>query len=324
MHKLNNSSGMKVCFVDHGASIQSIEIPVSNGYLDVLLGYDSYKSYLSDPYYLGATLGRFAGRIRGGIFPFNQGKIKLSTGMDGKHCLHGGLNGLSSRIWSLDKNSDNNSITFRTISEEGDQGFPGELDVCVCYSLKGNALIINLSAISSSDTILNLSNHAYFNLSGKGSITDHEVLINADFYTPIDNELIPTGEIFPVKDTKFDFRKFSSISSRLEGSFKGFDHNFVLNKKLEKFLEVDGLIAEYAASAFCLNTGISLNVYTTQPGLQFYTGQGLSDPFVPLGGFCFEAQGFPNSPNEVSFPSSNLRAGDLYNEIIIYQFDFED
>jgi len=324
-HELTNTTGMQVVLVDQGAAIQAIRIPVAGEHVETVLGYDDTEQYKSDPYYAGATLGRFAGRIRDGEFPLHDRVVRVYTNENGgRHCLHGGPAGLHTKQWDLDDDPDQRSAVFRCQSEDGDQGFPGTLDVRVRYSLEDMSLILDLTAVSTADTVVNLSNHAYFNLAGNGSIHRHAVSVNADAYTPIDDDLIPTGEVHQVAGTVFDLRKESQLGQRLQAQSAGFDHNFALNKVGTESLEVDGLVAELGASAFCADTGIRLSVLTTQPGMQFYTGQNLSAPFAPFQALCFEAQGYPNAPNEPAFPSTMLRAGELYRQIIVYKFEIAD
>lgn len=308
--------------MDHGAAIQSIRVPGCAGLVDAVLGYEDPESYRSDPYFLGATVGRYANRIRAGAFELNGQRIVLNNDDDPpSHVLHGGPGGLSSRTWRARQEADADAAVFDYRSSDGEEGFPGALDVSVRYSIKRTALVIELSAVSDADTVVSLTNHAYFNLAGGGSIAGHIVTINADAFTPVDEQGIPTGDILSVADSAFDQRNESTLSERIGDDLPGYDHNFVLNKDGDRVYRLNERAVEFAASAYCRATDLRLNVYTTQPGLQFYTGQFLGKPFVPFQGLCFEAQSFPDAPNQPGFPSTVLVAGDVYHEIIVYEFE---
>ena len=316
---LSNATGIEVALVDRGAAIQSIRVPVGRRIVDAVLGYEDPERYHADPFFLGATVGRYAGRIGNGSFLLQGRRIEVNRDADG-HCLHGGPGGLHSRAWRL-RESNGESAVFSYLSDDGDEGFPGALDLTVRYSLQGMALIIELTAMSTADTVLSLSNHAYFNLAGGGTIGDHVVSVNADAYTPVNGEAIPTGEIRPVAGSAFDLREESSLRKRVGDGRCGYDQNFALNKGGERSVAVNGQATEFAASAYCEATDVRLNVFTTHPGLQFYTGQYLGEPFVPYQGLCFEAQAFPDAPNRPEFPSALLRAGERYLELIVYEFE---
>lgn len=321
--RLANDSGTEVDLLDHGASIQAFRVPTADGRtVNAVLGYNRPEQYLDDQYYLGATVGRYAGRIRDGVFDLNGRRVELVTGTDaGGHCLHGGPAGFHTRTWSISERSSGDAVAFNYKSPDGDQGFPGELHARISYRLQANALIVELAAISSADTVANLSNHAYFNLGNTASIDEHEVRINADSFTPLDGLNIPNGDVASVQDTHFDFREGAVLGPRLASLSDGFDHNFKLNKHGGRAFTIGSRQATFAASAYSADTGLALNVYTTQPGLQFYTGHHLGKPFEPFQGFCMEAQAFPDSPNQPTFPSTELRAGDRYHEIVVYELD---
>ena len=319
--RLATAAGLQVDLVGHGAAIQAIRVPTRVGVVNVALGYANAGDYRNNPYYLGATIGRYAGRIRDGSCMLCEQRLQLATDPDlGPHCLHGGPGGLHSRRWECRQEPDATAVVFTTRSEAGDQGFPGAVELAVRYSLSDTALAIELGASSDADTILNLSNHCYFNLAGRGLIDGHEVLVNADAYTPLDDTSIPTGEILPVRGTPFDLRE--PLRLRVGGSDQHtiFDHNFVLNRADSRHRIVNELTGAFAASVTCPESGLRLDVYTSQPGLQFYTGQFLGEPFVPYSGLCLEAQRFPDAPNQPAFPSALLRAGDTYREVIVYEF----
>ena len=321
--RLANNSGTEVELLDHGASIQSFRVPTAGGrVVNAVLGYDHPEQHLGDRYFLGSTVGRFAGRIRNGVFDLNGRRIELATDTgSGGHCLHGGPAGFHSRTWSVSESSSGDAVVFSYKSPDGDQGFPGELNASISYRLQANALIVEFAATSSADTVVNLANHAYFNLGTTGYIDEHEIRINADSFTPLDAQNIPSGVVAAVGDTNFDFRQGALLGHRLASVSDGFDHNFKLNKHGERAFTIGNRQAAFAASAYAADTGLTLNIYTTQPGLQFYTGQNLDEPFEPFQGFCLEAQAFPDSPNQPTFPSTELRAGDRYHEIVVYELD---
>lgn len=306
-----------------GAAIQAIRVHTPDGGVDTVLGYPTAEAYRSDPYYMGATLGRYANRIRGARCEIGDARVVLDAN-HGEHCLHGGREALSSRVWNLAWLREESQAMFEYTSPHGESGFPGTLDVSVRYALRSKALAILLTARSDRDTVVNLSNHAYFNLAGSGDVRDHSVRINAGGYTPVDAEGIPTGTIAPVADTVFDLRQPTRLADRLGDVAGGFDQNYVLDKDRGASFHFAEHRAPLAASAVSAETGIRLNVYTTQPGLQFYTGQHLGDPFFPFQGMCFEPQAFPDAPNVPGFPSTYLRAGETYRELIVYEFDFPE
>ncbi len=317
---LSNDTGLEVGLVPHGAAIQAIRVPVGDDKVNVVLGYDDPQRYVLEPYFLGKTIGRYAGRIRRGRFDLSGRSVTLATDSDGAgHCLHGGPRGLYTRTWQTVEREDDRSVRFYCRSGAGDQGFPGAVRLEVVYTLVDTTLAIEFSARTSADTILNLTNHAYFNLAGTGGIEGHRVQIAADSYTPVDDEWIPTGEIVPVAGTRMDFRAETDLGTRLGDT--GFDTNFVLNHNRVTTCPASGTTVAFAASAVSRETGIRLNIYTTQPGLQFYTGQYLATPFAPFQGLCLEAQAFPDSPNHEDFPSTEVLAGQPYRQTIVYEFD---
>ncbi len=319
--RLETAAGLQLDLVGRGAAIQAIRVPTRIGLINVALGYANADDYRSNPYYLGATIGRYAGRIRNGSCMLGEQRLQLAMDPDlGPHCLHGGPGGLHSRLWECSQEAGAEAVAFTTRSAAGDQGFPGAVELAVRYSLSDTAVAIELNASSDSDTILNLSNHCYFNLAGGGAVDGHEVLVNADAYTPVDDTNIPIGEIRPVRGTRFDLRK--PLHLRVSGNDHPtvFDHNFVLNSAEPRQRIVNQVTARFAASVRCPDSGLRLDVYTSQPGLQFYTGQFLGEPFVPYGGLCLEAQRFPDAPNHPAFPSAFLGAGEAYREVIVYEF----
>jgi aldose 1-epimerase len=330
---LENSAGMRVVLSDYGARIVSIVVPDRNGvFADVVLGYDSPEQYLDskDPYF-GATIGRFANRIAAGRFTLD-GKVHQLELNNGSNALHGGDRGFHSVVWKPLQHGPS-KVSFSYTSANGEEGFPAALHVLVEYSLtnEGN-LVIEYQAESDGRTIVNLTNHAYFNLAGagSGSVASHLATINADFYTPLNAAMIPTGEIAPVNGTALDFRVRKEIGRdwdsddaqiRIAG---GYDHNFVLNKSGNPGLE-------WAAKVVEPVSGRSLEVWTTEPGMQFYTGNFLdgSDvgregiPYTRRSAFCLETQHFPDSPNQPHFPSVMLEPGNRFTSKTVFRFATE-
>jgi aldose 1-epimerase len=329
--RLRNKSGFEVVLLNYGATIQSVRVPAPGGFIDVVLGYENPEDYLDDAYYMGSTQGRYANRIENARLDL-EGRVYQLQETPGQagHCLHGGLRGFSQRIWqaqpervqpvSAEPVPDGQSLSFKLVSDNGDQGYPGQVTATVTYSLLEDwKLAIDVHATSDSTTVVNLVNHAYFNLNNDDSpIDNHHVMINADRFTPLKDNMIPTGEKRSVAGTEFDFRQAVRISDRsnLENNQlrlgQGFDHNFILNK-------AEGDVG-IAASVWSPQSGLALNVYTSQPGLQLYTGQYLGQQFQPRGGLCLETQGFPNAPNTPGFPDTVLKPGAIYQHRTIYEF----
>lgn len=330
---LKNENGVAVTLCHFGARIVGISVPDKNQDLvDVVLGFKSLQEYIQtpDPYY-GATIGRYANRIAKGSFML-EGKQYTLPVNNGENHLHGGPYGFHTIFWNVDQSSDS-SVTFFIISVDGDEGYPGNLKVSVQYTLSAkNELRILFSAVCDGTTVVNLTNHAFFNLNGEGSglIEDHVVTINADYFTPVSSSLIPTGEIRYVLNTPFDFNTPQTIASRIHSNDEqlkignGYDHNFVLRNQNTQGLAL-------AASAIGDKTGIKVEVFTTEPGMQLYTGNfmlgrnqlkhGSMDEFRTA--FCFETQHYPDSPNQSSFPSTVLRKGEQFRSETIFKFSIE-
>lgn len=320
-HIRNN--GMEAVFSDRGARLMSLLVPGKNGKkVDVVMGFDEPSAYdsSSEPYF-GATIGRYGNRIAGGKFSLDGKQYQLSVN-NGPNTLHGGITGFQYKNWTLSKAAD--SVLVCTLqSPDGDNGFPGNLSVKVVYTLTHkHELQIDYTAICDQPTFVNLTNHAFFNLNGAGSILKHSILINADKYTPVDSTLIPTGKLANVKGTPFDFRSMKSIGSRIDMQNeqlrfgKGYDHNFVLNKSKGAAAEVQGDLSH-----------IIMKVYTSEPGLQFYSGNFMegknklrTGPDHFRTAFALESQHFPDSPNQPSFPSTLLRPSEVYNSSTTYSF----
>ncbi len=332
LYTLTNANGMQVAITTYGGIIVSLTAPDrEDKYADVVLGFDKLDGYLAGHPYFGALIGRYGNRIAKGKFTLDGKEYTLATNNNENH-LHGGLVGFDKKVWRAQEGAVNRtgvSLTLNCTSVDGEEGYPGKLDVQVVYTLTNDdELKIAYSAVTDKATPVNLTNHSYFNLAGQGSgdILGHELTINADRFTPVDTGLIPTGELKPVEGTPFDFRKGTAVGARIETEDEqlkcggGYDHNFVLNK------DGDGLTL--AASVYEPKTGRVMEVYTTEPGVQFYCGNFLDGSNVGKGGkvynfrngLCLETQHFPDSPNQPKFPSTILRPGEKYKSTTVYKF----
>lgn len=326
-YELTNAKGMRARVMNYGAILVSLEVPDREGKLgDIALGFDDLDSYLKRNPMFGATVGRYANRIEGAKFTLDGVEHKL-TPNSGKNHIHGGRNKRFDKImWNAHSfSSDEHAgVRFTYLSADGDEGFPGNLKCSVTYVLtNGNELKIGYEATTDKPTIVNLTNHSYFNLAGAGSgdVLDHEMLINADYYTPGDKALIPTGEIHSVKGTPLDFTEPKTIGARIEQLTQtgGYDHNYVLKNS-------DGSLV-LAAEVCEPKSGRVMTVYTTEPGMQFYTANGMGGIKGKTGkvydrhnGFCLETQHFPDSPNKPHFPSTVLRPGEKYSTMTVFSF----
>jgi aldose 1-epimerase len=316
---LTNDYGMSVEIINFGARIKSIKFPVNAKPMEMVLGYTCAQDYLSDELYLGATCGRVCNRIAGGKFELEGRQVQL-TQNDGDNCLHGGGDNFSLRFWQIDKKTHSkNSVTLRYISVDGEQGFPGTLNVSVTYQLSAdNKLSIKYFANTDVVTVVNLTNHAYFNLAEKDSQSLYlQMMASAFLESDADN--IPTGNILGVAQTDFDFREPACIGKRqkrtLDESIKeknGYDHCFVLD---------NAPLTKPKAVLTSLKNQISLSVYTDQPAIQLYTGFYLSDKFKPYQGLCLEAQNYTDAENNKNFPSNMLLPNQQYQREIAYKFD---
>ena len=329
---LTNTHGLVVRAITYGGIIVSLHAPDRDGRLDdIVLGYDTVDDYVKDnsPYF-GAIIGRFGNRIAKGTFALDGQTYALATN-NGPNHLHGGVKGFDKVVWTGESASTDRgpSVTFSRTSPDGEEGYPGALTARVTYTLTDrNELIVDYHATTDKPTIVNLTQHSYFNLAGQGArdILGHELQINADRYTPVDAGLIPTGELAPVEDTPFDFRQPTAIGARIDADHPqikaglGYDHNFVLKRS------GDGL--EVAARVVEPTTGRTLEVATTEPGLQFYSGNFLDGSITGKAnrvyrhryGFCLETQHFPDSPNQPAFPSVVLRPGEEYRTQTVFTF----
>lgn len=330
LYVLTNKNGCEMTVTNYGAKIVSLMVPDKNGELvDVVTGHDSIDAYLSseEPYF-GAICGRTANRIANGKFTLD-GKTYFLAINNGPNSLHGGIKGFNAVVWDV-KEVLEHSITLQYLSKDGEEGYPGNLITTVTYTITNeNSVIIDYKATTDKPTILNLTNHSYFNLSGAGdpSINDHILTINADSYLPTDATAIPYGDAVPVKDTPMDFIKPHTIGSRINEDFqqllygKGYDHTYVLNKKREN---------EFSFAARCESpkTGIVMEVYTTEPGMQLYTGNWMSDKLIGKNGLkypersavCFETQHFPDSINKPDYPTTELHPGDTFKSKTSFKF----
>jgi len=323
LYTLTNKNGMRVKIINYGAIVVSIETPDRDGKLgDVTLGYDSLDGYLKASPYFGAIVGRYGNRIAKGKFTLDGVEYQLATN-DGEHHLHGGVKGFDKVIWlpSEKKAWDNVGLVLMYVSEDGDEGYPGSLFASVTYELTNdNELRITYGGFATKTTIVNLTNHNYFNLAGQGDILGHQLMLAADNYTPVDETLVPTGEIKAVKDTAMDFTTAKAIGSRMDKVAGGYDHNYVLNNK-------DGKLA-LAGQLYDSGSGRAMDVYTTEPGIQFYSGNFLDGSIKGKGGrvyekysgLCLEPQHFPDSPNKPNFPSVVVKGGNMYSSKTVYKF----
>lgn len=320
---LTNDNGTTVTITNYGGTVTSFITPDKNGKKSsIVIGFDSLAPYLRKPPFFGALVGRYGNRIGDAKFTLD-GKTYQLAANDGKNHLHGGLKGFDKVVWDASVASDSiPSLSLHYISKDGEEGYPGNLDVTVNYTLNNDdGLKIEYNATTDKATPVNLTNHSYFNLTGdvNNTILDHTLMIDADNYTPVDSTLIPTGEIKSVKGTPFDFTTPKKIGKDMDQVKGGYDHNFVLNKtdsSLGKIVEVSDSIS-----------GRTMEVYTTQPGVQFYTGNFLDGSLLNHDGkpikqhtaFCLETQHFPDSPNKPKFPSTILQPGEKYHSVTIYK-----
>lgn len=324
---LTNENGMEVSITNYGGIVTSIKVPDKDGNIEnVVLGFDDFEKYKEGHPFFGAIAGRYANRIAKGRFTLNGEEYELATN-DGENHLHGGNEGFDKKLWDSDVNQGENSITLSYLSPDGEEGYPGNLDVDVTYALTDdNELQIDYHATTDKPTVLNLTNHSYFNLSGDPTqgILDHKLMIDADRYTPVDEGLIPTGELKSVEGTPFDFTEPETVGSRIDQIPPGYDHNFVLNNPDSGVRKI--VTVEHEES------GRVMEVYTDQPGVQFYTGNFLDgslinrdgQPIEQYAALCLETQTFPDSPNRPSFPSPVLNPGETYETTTIYQFKVSD
>ena len=332
LYVLTNKTGTQVSITNFGGIVVSIKVADRQGKLgDVVLGYDSVDGYVKDSSFLGALIGRYGNRIAHGKFSLGGATYTLAQN-NGENSLHGGKKGFNKVLWDARDVStkDGPALELKYTSKDGEEGYPGELSVTVIYTLTNhNELKIEYTASTNKETVLNLTNHSYFNLTGSGEndILQHRLMLHADRFTPVDAGLIPTGELRGVQGTPFDFREPTAIGSRIAQDDeqlklgKGYDHNYVLSNKKQGSMALAARVAEPT-------TGRVMEVWTTEPGIQFYTGNFLDGTIHGKGGqvyphrsgICLETQHFPDSPNHPDFPSTVLKPGERYHTRTIYKF----
>jgi aldose 1-epimerase len=324
---LRNATGVEIKATSYGGIITSIVTPDRDGRPgDIVLGFDSLDPYLKTPAYFGAVVGRYGNRIAKGRFTIDGQTYTLAAN-NGPNHLHGGVTGFDKVVWKVEPVAGRTAIVLSRRSPDGEEGYPGNLDVRITYELTDrNELVIDYHATTDKATPVNLTQHSYFNLAGDGDVLGHRLMIEADRYTPVDSTLIPVGELVAVQGTPFDFRTATAIGARIGQSDEqiknggGYDHNWVLNRK--------GPGRQLAARVVEPKTGRTLEVSTTEPGLQFYSGNFLDGTITGKGGrvyarrsgLCLETQHFPDSPNQPRFPSTILRPGSVYESQTVFRF----
>jgi aldose 1-epimerase len=322
---LKNKTGAEVKLISFGATLASLKMPDKNGELaDIVLGYDDLAGYIGGKCYFGCIVGRFANRIANAKFQLDGKEYKLAAN-DGKHHLHGGIKSFSKAPWqgSPFEGDDGCGVIFKYLSPDGEEGYPGNLDVTVTYTLTDdNELKIGCQAVTDKKTIINLTNHSYFNLAGhgKGNIFSHKIEINADEITAVDDSYIPTGIIKSVENTEFDLTKPRKIGENIAKLGLGYDFNYILNKSTPAELSLAAKVVEP-------QSGRVMEIFTTEPAIQFYTGNFLNGVKGKAGAiykkheaFCLEAQHYPDSPNQPNFPSVVLQPGEIYRQLTVLKF----
>ena len=326
LYTLTNTNGLRARITNYGAILVSLEVPDRDNKLaDITLGFDTLDGYITRHPYFGATVGRYANRIGGAKFKLNDVEYKLAAN-NGPNHLHGGTKGFDKVVWTVEEEraeTDKALVKLSYLSKDGEEGYPGNLACTVTYTLtKDDELKISYEAETDKTTILNLTNHSYWNLAGQGDgdILGHELMLNADKYTPVDEGLIPTGEIKSVKDSPMDFTRPMTIGSRIGQVGSGYDHNYVLNSG-------GGRLA-LCARVYEPTSGRVMEIYTTEPGVQFYTGNFLDGSITGKAGkvykkhygFCLETQHFPDSPNKPQFPPVVLNPEQKYTTVTVHKF----
>jgi aldose 1-epimerase len=331
VYTLTNANGVEIKAITYGGIVQSLRVPDRAGrFADVVLGFDGMAGYLADHPFFGAIIGRYGNRIGKAQFTLGGRTYKLAAN-NGPNHLHGGVRGFDKVLWKAEQatTDEGPAVSFTRTSPDGEEGYPGNLNVRVTYMLTDkNELIVDYYASTDRATPVNLTQHSYFNLAGQasGDILGHELMLNADRYTPVDDTLIPTGELAPVEGTPFDFRKSTAIGARINQDHPqlkyglGYDHNWVLNRQ--------GSGLQLAARAYEPGTGRTLEISTTEPGIQFYSGNFLDGKLSGKAkavyrhrtGFCLETQHFPDSPNKPQFPSTILEPGAEYRSRTVFKF----
>ena len=332
---LSNENGMSMKVINYGGRIANLNVPSKNGgTIDVVLGFDSLSGFLTDKSFLGTLVGRYGNRIANAKFSLNGQEYQLSKN-NGENTLHGGPEGFHNKFWNVElfQNNDQDALELTYLSPDGEEGYPGNLNVKVTYTLSDqNEVIIDYEATTDKPTVVNLTNHAYFNLGGTGSgdVMNHELQIFGDRFNVVDKGLIPTGELRAVQGTPFDFTSFHKIGERIGEDYEqlnlagGYDHNFILNKPQPDSLTLAAIVKNPS-------TGITMEVWTTEPSIQLYTGNFMDGTVNGKGGkphnhrnaFCLETQHFPDSPNKPEFPTTVLNPGETYKTRTIYKFKVE-
>lgn len=331
LYTLTNEDGMKVAITSYGGVVQSLMVPDKTGaLLDIVLGFDNIEGYLGEHPYFGAIVGRYGNRIANGKFTIDGVAYDLATN-NGPNHLHGGDKGFDKVIWAVEESMSSEGfpqLRLRYVSKDGEEGYPGQLSVEVVYTLTDdNTLGLNYTARTDETTHVNLTNHSYFNLGGADGVDvlNHEMKLVASQYTPVDETLIPTGELAEVGGTPFDFSNFTKIGKGIDATDEqvkyggGYDHNYVLDEPS---------MSSPFATVRSHKSGVIMKVYTTEPGVQFYTGNFLDGSIVGKGGvvygkrsaLCLETQHYPDSPNQENFPSTLLRPGETYRSSTAYRF----
>jgi aldose 1-epimerase len=322
LYTLTNEHGLEASITNYGGALVSLQAPDRSGeFADVALGFETLEEYVSNPRYFGGLIGRHANRIGLGKFSLNGTQYQLTQNNGANH-LHGGARGFDKRVWKAREESSEQRVALHLeyLSVDGEEGYPGNVTANVTYTLlPDNELEINYEATTDRETIVNMTSHAYFNLAGAGDILGHQLKLHADAFTPVTKELIPTGEIRPVEKTPMDFRRAKAIGADLSEA-GGYDHNFVLS-------DYDGSLRP-AARLYEPQSGRVLEILTTEPGIQFYSGNFLDGSLTGKGGvvydqytgLCLEPQHFPDAPNHPNFPSTVLRPGETYKHVSKYRF----
>jgi aldose 1-epimerase len=329
LYTLRNSQGAEARIMTYGGIVVSLKVPDREGRMgDVVLGYDTLDEYIAENPYFGCLVGRYGNRIANGRFTLDGETYTLAQNNSPNH-LHGGWKGFDKVVWRARSFQSplGPALELNYLSPNGEEGYPGNLSVTAVYTLtEDNALRLDYAAVTDQPTVVNLTHHSYFNLAGRGDILQHEVMIHAQHFTPVDETLIPTGELRPIEGTPFDFRAAMPIGARIDQENQqlqfggGYDHNWVISKPYGEF----GL----QARVYEPTSGRVMEVHSTEPGLQFYSGNFLDGTLTGKGGwvyehrhgFCMEPQHYPDSPNQPNFPSTVLRPGDTYRNTIVYRF----
>ena len=325
IYTLTNAKGLRARLTNYGAITVSLQVPDAGGNrTDVTLGYETLEGWLTSTSYFGATVGRYANRIAKGKFTLDGKAYTLATN-NGENALHGGIQGFDKRLWNAETVQTNGAVgvRFTYLSKDGEEGYPGNLKVTATYTLNNdNEFKVEFSATTDKPTVVNLAHHTYWNLAGPaaGDVLGHVLMLSADRYTPVDAGLIPTGELKPVKDTPMDFTTPTAIGARIEQVEGGYDHNFILRDY--------GKGVRLAARVVEPKSGRVMEIYTDQPGIQFYSGNFLDGTVKGKGGvaykkhygFCLETQHYPDSPNKPDFPPVVLRPGAMYTHTMIHKF----